>query len=116
MRLQPDIVLKAGSTTVVIDTKWKLPGDRLPSPSDLRQVFAYNLYYNSTKAVLLYPGNTDRLGRSGTFLPTATIPDHEHGCQIRYATLNDAEGHLSSAFAPALLNELLPINTGNQGA
>lgn len=114
MRLQPDVTLTSGSTTVVIDTKWKIPNDGLPSPSDLRKVFAYILYYDSTKAVPLFPGNTDRLGHSGTFLPTATIPDYEHECQIRYAALNDAEGHLSSAFAQTLVHELVPVSSVNQ--
>lgn len=108
MRLQPDIILKSGSTTVVIDTKWKRPSKDLPSANDLRQVFTYNLYYGSNQAVLLYPGNTDRLGRDGTFRPTVTIPEHVHSCQVRFATLNDTDGHLSSEFAPALLSDLIP--------
>jgi len=106
--LEPDIIMESGSETVVIDTKWKRPHNDLPSANDLRQVFTYNLYYGSNQAVLLYPAISDSTGRSGPFQRTITHPSHVHGCQVRYATLNDADGHLSSEFARALVDELLP--------
>lgn len=54
--LKPDIVITAPQgEVVVIDTKWKIPGNDLPSDEDLRQIFAYNTYWNAATGILLYP-------------------------------------------------------------
>lgn len=60
LRLRPDILVKRGSTTIVIDTKWKYKRDT--SIQDVRQMYAYGHYFDASKSYLLYP---DRLeGRS----------------------------------------------------
>ena len=54
--LKPDIVVSSPQgEVVVIDTKWKIPGNDLPSDEDLRQIFAYNAYWNAATGILLYP-------------------------------------------------------------
>ncbi len=55
--LRPDIVLKKGNETYVIDTKWKRPGRSSASVSDLRQMYTYCRFWNAKKAMLLYPGD-----------------------------------------------------------
>ena len=37
-RLEPDIVIKSGGKTYIVDTKWKTPGKKT-SIQDLRQVY-----------------------------------------------------------------------------
>lgn len=56
--LRPDIVLsqKDLSKIWIIDTKWKRPENSSASVSDLRQMYAYNKFWESEKALLLYPG------------------------------------------------------------
>lgn len=57
--LRPDIVLRKGSKTYIIDTKWKRPTSNSASISDLRQMYAYCRFWNAEKALLLYPGTKD---------------------------------------------------------
>ena len=43
--LRPDLVLsdrRDDDRKIIVDTKWKVPGDHLPGNDDLRQMFAYN--------------------------------------------------------------------------
>lgn len=54
-RIKPDIVIKHQSGTYIIDTKWKIIEENKPSDDDLKQMFAYNLYWQSEKSLLLYP-------------------------------------------------------------
>ncbi|MFB3386659.1 McrC family protein [Flavobacterium sp. LAR06] len=55
--IRPDIVLDNGSDKFIIDTKWKNIAYSQPSTHDLRQMYVYNDYWKSTKAMLLYPSN-----------------------------------------------------------
>ncbi|MES2862769.1 MAG: restriction endonuclease [Bacteroidota bacterium] len=60
--IRPDIVLeKKGEgdkkQTFIIDTKWKNIEYSEPSTHDLRQMYVYNDYWVSNKAMLLYPSN-----------------------------------------------------------
>ena len=59
--IRPDIILKTGKETFVIDTKWKIIETNNPSDEDLKQMFVYNLHWDAEKALLLYPktGQTD---------------------------------------------------------
>ncbi len=59
--VRPDIVIEKGigedKQTFVIDTKWKNISDSQPSTDDLRQMYVYNEYWQSDKAMLLCPSN-----------------------------------------------------------
>ena len=49
------IVITIGKEKFVIDTKWKIINNDSPSDDDLKQMFTYNLHWDSTKTMLLYP-------------------------------------------------------------
>ena len=53
--LRADIVVETADKKFVIDTKWKVLKDNKPSDSDLKQIFVYNLHYNTDLSILLYP-------------------------------------------------------------
>jgi 5-methylcytosine-specific restriction enzyme subunit McrC len=55
--LRPDIVLKKGAETYIIDTKWKRPSSSAASVGDLRQMYTYCRFWDAKKALLLYPGD-----------------------------------------------------------
>lgn len=55
--LRPDIVITSPTgENIILDTKWKEYNNR-NSIVDLRQMFAYNKFWQANKAVLLYPGS-----------------------------------------------------------
>lgn len=64
-KLIPDIVLSNESTTIIIDTKWKILIEKGPTQADLYQMYAYFTRYNHkknseiNKVILLYPFSED---------------------------------------------------------
>ena len=56
--LRPDVVLRKGDKTFIIDTKWKRPQKSSASVSDLRQIYTYCRFWDAQRAMLLYPGET----------------------------------------------------------
>ncbi|WP_269236175.1 McrC family protein [Flavobacterium flavigenum] len=73
--IRPDIVMKNGDITYIIDTKWKNIDCSNPSTNDLRQMYVYNEYWKSTKAMLLYPSNTTDFS---PFIPFQNHHVHEY--------------------------------------
>jgi 5-methylcytosine-specific restriction enzyme subunit McrC len=74
--IRPDIVIQKDNETFVIDTKWKNIQSNKPSTHDLRQMFVYNRYWDSYKALLLYPAlNTT----TPTFKPFEGGENHHCG-------------------------------------
>ncbi|QYS88797.1 McrC family protein [Flavobacterium davisii] len=61
--IHPDIIIEKCGKMAIIDTKWKNIDNVLPSVQDLRQMYAYNEYWDSQKAMLLYPtsGNSTEI-------------------------------------------------------
>lgn len=55
--IRPDILLEHLDNKFIIDTKWKNISDGKTSTHDLRQMYVYNDYWNSDRAMLLYPAN-----------------------------------------------------------
>ena len=53
-QLEIDILVEHKGELIVLDAKWKTP-ELLPSDNDIKQMFAYNHLWNSTKAWLCYP-------------------------------------------------------------
>lgn len=62
--LRPDIVMKRGERTVILDTKWKslVDNERVNygiSQADMYQMYAYSKKYNTSEIWLLYPVNDE---------------------------------------------------------
>jgi 5-methylcytosine-specific restriction enzyme subunit McrC len=79
--IRPDIVLKKGGETIVIDTKWKRPTNKAASIEDLRQMYAYARFWKTNRLVLLYPGEPYDSG----YKSYPNQNDHEvefHQCKI----------------------------------
>lgn len=60
-KLRPDILLQrqkpedGAYQNIIIDTKWKILRNSRPSDDDIRQMFAYNNYFDAERSYLLYP-------------------------------------------------------------
>ena len=62
--LRPDIVMKRGGRTVILDTKWKslVDNERVNygiSQADMYQMYAYAKKYQASEVWLLYPMNEE---------------------------------------------------------
>ena len=67
--LRPDIVMKRGGRTVILDTKWKslVDNERVNygiSQADMYQMYAYSKKYNTPEIWLLYPVNDEMRNHS----------------------------------------------------
>jgi 5-methylcytosine-specific restriction enzyme subunit McrC len=86
-RVRPDIVVREraavgqGKAVLVLDTKWKVPSNCLPSDDDLKQMFVYNELLGGTRSVLLYPRTTTSVAAAGTYAKK------QHGCEQRHVGL-----------------------------
>ena len=98
--LRPDIVLRNGNNTFIIDTKWKIPKNKSASIEDLRQMYVYGRFWTSEKMVLLYPGNHD----SGNYLPyqNKNTDGYDHQCKIAFANVLDNK-RLCKSFAENII-------------
>ena len=84
--IRPDIVIqntKSGSS-VIIDTKWKMPDNNIPADADLKQMFVYNEYWSGDGAILLYPNSIfteDPVYHAGTFQKRDEV-SKTHDCGV----------------------------------
>lgn len=88
--LRPDIVITKDDETFIIDTKWKVLTDTNPHDNDLKQIFAYNHYFDSKHSLLLYPKVNDLERRNGTFRRPMHTSDGEvqHMCSLGFVDLS----------------------------
>lgn len=77
INIRPDIVIEKGKETFIIDTKWKNIKANKPSTADLRQMYVYNEYWNSSKAMLLYP-STNSTFMKEDFISFNPVTDKVH--------------------------------------
>lgn len=80
--IRPDIVLEKETEDkkeiFIIDTKWKNIENSEPSTNDLRQMYVYNDYWKSNKAMLLYPSNLP----SVQDLEFTSFKNEKHACAL----------------------------------
>lgn len=70
--VRPDLIVRHQDTQIVVDTKWKLLETNEPADDDLKQMFTYAHYFDSTSLLLLYPSLTKEK-ISGKFVRQHTI-------------------------------------------
>jgi 5-methylcytosine-specific restriction enzyme subunit McrC len=95
--LKPDVVLRKGSQTFIIDTKWKRPNKSSASVNDLRQMYAYCRFWDAEKALLLYPGDA-KGNRFKSYLTDDYGLDEEenysqikHQCKMGFVSILEGE-------------------------
>lgn len=94
--IRPDIVAQIASELrqerVLLDTKWKLPGDGRPGDADLHQMHVYNVHFGARRSYLLYPrvsAETDVHG--GFFSAEAPFDALQHSCGMVFLELFDGD-------------------------
>lgn len=92
--INPDIVVETSSGFHILDTKWKVLDQSKPTASDLKQMFAYNIYWDCKKSVLLYPRSYSSPDNFyGAFYQGM---DESHGCSICFVDIADEHGNLKT--------------------
>lgn len=104
--IQPDIILKAGDSTYIIDTKWKIIDNSLPADNDLRQMFAYNLYWESKRGSLLYPSSANSTGE-GQFHHFENQTGYHSHCIVQTISVIDNGKTLNPFIAREILKVIL---------
>lgn len=101
--IRPDIILKKRDEVVlIIDTKWKNIDQSQPSTHDLRQMYVYNEYWKSKKALLLYPSNNSELDQFSRFEKISE--DEHHQCGLGKISVLNSFGQLDDIIGIKLLN------------
>jgi 5-methylcytosine-specific restriction enzyme subunit McrC len=102
--IRPDIVIQNGIDTYIIDTKWKNINGNKPSTDDLRQMYVYNEYWKSTKAVLLYPSNYSDYPRFKNFEGISENEEH-HQCGLGKISIFDKDNNkLNNLIGKEIIN------------
>jgi len=114
--IKPDIVIISKGRTIIVDTKWKLPEDNIPSDSDLKQMFVYNEYWDGITAILLYPHAIFKeipIFVKGEF---HSIPDINSYSRNVSGILEPIEMHTCAVMKISILNKekILDENTGKK--
>lgn len=105
--IRPDIVVikKEGGQEekYVIDTKWKVIDYRNPSDDDLKQMYAYNIYWNAGKSMLLYPKLQNYPEKFGTFHKGKA---DGNACKLGFINVLDDTGKLDYGIGKVIIEKL----------
>jgi len=110
--IRPDIIARIGTgpdhERVVMDTKWKIPGDGKPGDADLQQMHAYNVQFGARRSFLLYPRVGNQVDIQGRFIQGEALqPSFDHNCGMVFLELFD-----SNKLRNDLGKELVEMLTG----
>jgi 5-methylcytosine-specific restriction enzyme subunit McrC len=94
--IRPDIIAQIGTgpdyERVVMDTKWKIPGDGKPSAADLQQMHAYNVQFGARRSFLLYPRVGTKADVQGRFSRGEALqPSFDHNCAMVFLELFEGD-------------------------
>jgi 5-methylcytosine-specific restriction enzyme subunit McrC len=105
--IRPDLVVVktsgSESETFVIDTKWKIIDIRNPSDDDLKQMYAYNIYWDACKSMLLYPKIKDHPEFFGSFHKGRV---NGNSCKLGFINVLDDTGKLDLGIGKVILEKL----------
>lgn len=86
-KIRPDIVItNLEDENFVIDTKWKIVESNNPSDNDLKQMFVYNLHWESSKSMLLYPQINQRDSEFGSY-KYEHIKEDSNQCKLGFVNV-----------------------------
>ncbi len=106
--IRPDLVVTVKNQEgvkkqFVIDTKWKVIDASNPSDDDLKQMFAYNAYWEADRSMLLYPKTREQSEKFGVF--HKAIPMQTR-CKIGFVDVLDKNGGLNKKIGREILEKL----------
>lgn len=107
--IKPDIVLTKKERVndevirkeYIIDTKWKIIDPSEPGDNDLKQMFAYNMYWNAEKSMLLYPSSKVLITDFGKFHKGK---QSNNLCKLGFVNVIDSNGNLDLKIGKVVMN------------
>lgn len=102
--IKADILVEAKGRRIVIDTKWKLLEDTTPSDNDLKQMFVYNLHYQSDLSILLYPYTTVQ---SADKKPFRSQSFNNYYCKVAFVDIFDGNNKLNRNLGYSMYQNLI---------
>jgi 5-methylcytosine-specific restriction enzyme subunit McrC len=108
--IRPDIVIHRANPkqTIVLDTKWKVLEELVPSDEDLKQMFVYNLFWDCERSILLYPANELKKGE-GYYHPFPNCSKSVNQCAVITISVMNNNKKLDEAFGTNVLNAVLQL-------
>ena len=111
--IKPDIVItktkwvedEKTETHYIIDTKWKVKECAEPDDNDLKQMYVYNMYWESERSMLLYPTSKELITDFGKFHKGRTA---ENKCKLGFIKVMN--GSLLNNNIGTQVLDLLKIN------
>lgn len=107
--IRPDIVIQNKEQTIILDTKWKLIEGNTPNDEDLKQMFVYNLYWQCSESILLYPANEEKAPVSGSYKAFAGMGNTPLKCLVMAQSVFE-ENKLAEKFGGKILSIILKEN------
>jgi 5-methylcytosine-specific restriction enzyme subunit McrC len=89
--LRADILVESEDKCIVIDTKWKVLKRNTPNDPDLKQMFVYNLHYDTDLSILLYPMTDVKSSQKKAYRNEKFM---HHHCQVAFIDIFDEDGIL----------------------
>ncbi|WP_282079214.1 McrC family protein [Aquimarina algiphila] len=102
--LQPDIVIKKGNKSYIIDTKWKVPESSTASISDLRQMYTYARFWQAKKVMLLYPGIRRNYGFQ--LFKNNEVDGFDHQCKMGFVSVLGSNNELNPKIVENIIHQL----------
>jgi 5-methylcytosine-specific restriction enzyme subunit McrC len=107
--IKPDIVITKNEIVndevirkeYIIDTKWKTIDPTEPGDNDLKQMFAYNMYWNAEKSMLLYPSSKVLTTDFGKFHKGKQT---DNLCKLGFVNVIDNNGNLDLKIGEVVMN------------
>lgn len=104
-KIRPDIAIRKGIETIIVDTKWKVMEDLVPGDDDLKQIFVYNLFWNCDKSILLYPSLVPNSGE-GNYSSFQQGIKPVNKCGVIMVSIFDEEQKLDRNFGANVLDKI----------
>ncbi len=104
--IKPDIVITdrvSKKVRYIIDTKWKIIKANDPADDDLKQMYAYNMYWGNQRSMLLYPGANQEKETFGKF-HIGRAESNE--CKVGFVNVLDPKGALDYAIGDRIMEKL----------
>ena len=76
------------------------------SDDDLKQMYAYNLYWNAKKSMLLYPHSKSVEESFGKFWKGAPTPE-DNQCKVGFVSVLDENNYLDTKIGEKIIEKLI---------